>query len=302
VLGGVSLLATAAAAQPAPPEPDVAPAVEEPASPTDEVPPAAAEAAPVEEAAVPPEPAPAPDAGPPQPLFSDNQIYERSGFNHEEPGLAGTDTRHVVTFQHFDAWAYGRNLFFFDVTLPWGNPDHEQEVYGEAYSSLSLSALTGRSIGAGPIKDVALTLGLNVGANSNGAAPLAALPGISLDFDVPGFTVASLDLLGYVDRGRFAGADNGCHAVAFDAALVWQRPWRLGALAGTFEGLAELNTGHGACATQLLVRPQLRLDLGRLVGHPHRLFAGAEYSLWLGKFGIADLDEYVPRTLLVWRL
>ncbi len=293
VVGGLSLIASVAVAEPAPtPAPAEAPVVEPVAEPTPRP------EAPVAE----PPPPPADDDGPPQPLFSDTQIYERSGWNHEEPGVTGTLSRHVVTFQHFSAWAYGRNLFFFDVTLPWGSDDHVQDVYGEAYSSLSLSALTGRSISAAIVKDVALTVGVNAGAASNGAGPLALLPGVSLDLDLPGFTVSSIDLFAYVDRGRFAGDDNGCHAVTFHSAVVWQRPWRLGALAGTVEGLGEFNAGHGACATQIVFRPQLRVDVGRLLGAPHRLFLGAEYAVWISKYGIADLDEYVPRSLLVWRL
>ena len=109
------------------------------------------------------------DDSPPQPLFADTQLIERSGWHFQEPGLAGNDTRHMLTFQHFDAWAYGRKFFFFDITLPWGRASHEQEVYGEAYSSLSLSALSGRAIRASVIKDVLVTAGINVGAASNGA-------------------------------------------------------------------------------------------------------------------------------------
>ncbi len=251
-------------------------------------------------AAAEPDPPP-PDDGPPQPLFSDTQLLERSGWSFEEPGLTGTETRHMLTFQHFDAWAYGRNYFFFDLTLPWQRTGRHQEVYGEAYSSVSLGTVLGRPLRAAVIKDVLVTAGLNLGAASDGAGPLAFLPGVTLDLDLPGFTVAAVDVLAFVDRGRFAGADNGCHAVGVDVTASWQRPWRVGALAGTVEGYAELTSGHGACATQFLAQPQLRLDLGRLFGRPYRLFVGFELEVWLSKYGVADLDEYVPRTLAVWR-
>src|SRR5688572_14945050 len=78
------------------------------------------------------------DDGPPQPLFSDTQVSARSGWHFEEPGVDGYDARHMVTLTHFDAWAYGRNYFFFDVTLPWQRAGSVQEVYGEAYASLGL--------------------------------------------------------------------------------------------------------------------------------------------------------------------
>lgn len=262
-------------------------------------------AAPPAEPAAPPaaEPAapPAADDEPPQPLFSDTQLIQRSGWHFEEPGLAGTDPRHMLTFQHFDAWAYGRNYFFFDVTLPWGRAGNVAEVYGEAYASLSLGAVLGRPLAAAIVRDVLVTVGLNAGAASNGAAPLAILPGLSLDLALPGFTVAAIDVLAFVDRGRFADADNGCHGVAVDVTASWQRPWRVGAVAGTVEGYAELTTRHGQCATQLLTQPQLRLDLGRLLGRPHRLFVGFELQIWLAKYGIAGLDEYGSRTLVAWR-
>jgi nucleoside-specific outer membrane channel protein Tsx len=238
---------------------------------------------------------------PPQPLFSDTQLIQRSGWHFEEPGVRDKDTRHMLTFQHFDAWAYGRNFFFFDVTLPWDRAGDVAEIYGEAYSSLSLSALSKRSVSAGPVKDVLITMGLNAGAATNGAGPLVFLPGASLDFDVPGFTVASVDVLAFIDRGRFAGDDAGCNGVAMDVTATWLRPWRVGALAGTVEGYVELMTGHGLCATSVLAQPQLRIDVGRLFDRPHRLFLGFELEVWLAKYGIEGLDEYVPRSIVAWR-
>lgn len=129
-------------------------------------------------------------------------------------------------------------------------------MYGEAYSSLSLSALSGRAIRAAVIKDVLVTAGLNVGAASSGAGPLALLPGATLDFDIPGFTVASV-------------------------ATRRARRHRRG-----------LRRAHDRTWP---VRHGRRFD------RPHRLFIGFELEVWLSKYGVDGLDEYVPRSLVAWR-
>jgi len=43
-------------------------------------------------------------------------------------------------------------------------------------------------------------------------------------------------------------------------------------------------------------------DLGNVFGKPDKIFVGTEIQYWVNKYGIKDLTEFNPQTLLVWSL
>ncbi len=71
---------------------------------------------------------------------------------------------------------------------------------------------------------------------------------------------------------------------------------------GHIEYVAARDNEFGETKDWVLAQPQLRLDLGDLVGLPaNTLFTGFEYQYWRNKLG-SDTDENSIQALVVWRL
>ena len=234
-------------------------------------------------------------------IWSDTEVQLLYGKNFQEPFNPNDVAKTIVTLQHASGWEYGRNFFFFDALKSDDKDKSAGEIYGEWYSTFSLSKITGSDFKFAFIKDVGLTAGLNYGSKSNGANPTVYLPGITVDFDLPGFAFFNVDILAYMDRGKFNGASNGCNANTYQITPAWKLPFTLGPTKWSFEGFVDFIGSHGDCKAQILTQPQIRLDVGNFMGKPDKLFVGIEYQYWKNKFGIKDLDESFPQLLGVWK-
>lgn len=239
--------------------------------------------------------------------WSDTEVNYKYGTRFREPSNPSDVTKNILTLQHASGHKYGRNFFFVDFLKSDGADDHAGEVYGEWYSSLSLSKLTGRNLPFGIVRDLNLTGGINYGAKNTGANPRVFLPGITVDFDVPGFAFFRVAVLAYVDRGNFkpdatTTLDNcGKHATSYQIVPAWQAPFSLGPTKWSFEGHVDFTGSRGTCQNEIFAQPQLRFDVGHFFGKPDTVFAGVEYQYWRNKFGFKGLNESLPQLLLVWK-
>jgi len=221
-------------------------------------------------------------------------------------------TKSIVTLQHASGYGLGRNFLFVDV-LKSGNQELDlsgqreapTEVYGEAYTTLSLSRLAGRNLATGPFRDFGLTAGANLGVKDSQLRPRPKvyLAGITVDFAVPrGFF--NVDVLGYWDHGCFGGI-NSCpdYRASYQVTPAWSLPFSLGPVEAEFAGFIDFIGARGAgTVRQVLSQPQLRFDIGKaLLGEKGRLYAGIEYQYWRNKFGNRGVDEHHPQLLLAWK-
>lgn len=76
----------------------------------------------------------------------------------------------------------------------------------------------------------------------------------------------------------------------------------LSRLTGRSIGFGPVKDFLVAGQVNLLLVPQLRLDLGALWDWPGRLEAGVEYSYWRNKFGIDGVVESVVQPMVKWTL
>jgi len=92
--------------------------------------------------------------------------------------------------------------------------------------------------------------------------------------------------------------------------FAWALPFKLGSTSWSFEGHAEYidgrtqvnNFGTTELESWILIQPQVRLDVGELIGTPsNRLFAGIEYQYWKNKLGMKGVDDNTVQFLAVWR-
>ncbi len=85
---------------------------------------------------------------------------------------------------------------------------------------------------------------------------------------------------------------NESYAVDFNLEPVWHIPFQIGGVWLAFDGYADYNTPKGKDAAghetraELITRPMLKLDVGRLVGGAPRLLElGVGFEYWHNMFG-----------------
>lgn len=235
----------------------------------------------------------------------------------ERPGTGGTADTTIITFQHAGGWEYGDNFFFMDYSRYSVNNDanfpveDSSELYGEWYSNFSLGAISGNDLSFGPVKDIGVVAGFNFAPEVDSAW---VLPGVRFALDLPGFAFAQIDVTGYIHQGG-GSADSPVFTVvdedsSFMIDFAWAYPFKIGSTSWSIEGHLEYidgrtqvnNFGTTELESWILFQPQIRLDLGEVLGQKaQRLFVGIEYQYWKNKLGEKGTDDNAAQLLAVWR-
>ena len=163
----------------------------------------------------------------------------------------------VATLQHFSTFRYGSNFFFLDASATRDMRFfRDVGLYLEYAPVLSLSRLTSRRVGAGPLADVGATLQVNTGRTPEGfEIPRVFLEGADLAWRVPGFAVFETQLLGRQERYYRPSAQ---------LTWVYTVPFAAGGARGVVQGFLDVwrRTQAGTpSSTVLLAQPQLLLHL-----------------------------------------
>ncbi len=250
-------------------------------------------------------------------IWGNTEVQIQAGGEFEH-GFGNQSTGTITTFQHAGGWEYGDNFFFVDHSQYSGKNGYNDsaEFYGEWYSNFSLGAMTGSDLSFGPVKDIGLVAGFNYAPEVDSSW---VLPGMRLALDLPGFAFAQFDITAFVHA---SGADSSLAGdfgapfsiidedTSFMVDFAWALPFKLGSTSWSFEGHAEYidgrtqvnNFGTTELESWILIQPQVRLDVGELIGTPsNRLFAGIEYQYWKNKLGMKGVDDNTVQFLAVWR-
>lgn len=204
----------------------------------------------------------------------------------------------VVTLQHASGWEYGTNFFFIDYVTTESN----QEFYGEWYPFFSGKDIAGWEFGS-PVADVGLLLGFNAAPEVNS---LKYLPGIQVNWNLPGFVFFSTALTAYIDQteGDIAPKEDDSYMID----IVWNMPFSIGDHSFSFEGHTEyigkrdLEDGSDKVRAWILSQPQLRWDAGKsLFGEVNRLELGMEYQYFHNKLG-TNKTENLLKLLFIWHI
>jgi nucleoside-specific outer membrane channel protein Tsx len=224
-------------------------------------------------------------------LWQETNLQYLWGRNFQtlDPSDPKDHSRSTITIEHADAWKYGDNFFFFDVTNPEINRNGAKtSIYGELSPRLSLGKITGQDLSAPFVKDVLLagTLELGNGFHNH-------LYGLGLSLNLPKFNFADLNV--YVRNSAEKG-------VTYQVTPVWQVPFSVGKASFVFEGFTDFAGHEGNSAFNIDAQPRLLLDLGKFWGSAGNLFMGTEFIYWHNKFGVKGVDEYAPQAMLKWVL
>lgn len=250
-------------------------------------------------------------------VWGNTEVYLQMFGELEQVGTGGTADTTIITFQHAGGWEYGDNFFFIDHSQYKINNDtnfpvaDNNDFYGEWYSNFSLGAISGNELKFGPVKDIGIIAGLNM---APGVDSIWVLPGMRLSLDLPGFAFANLDITAYIhqsggsaDSSTFTVVDEGS---SFMIDFNWGYPFKLGNTSWSIGGHLEYidgrsqtsNFGTADLESWILFQPQLRLDVGELLGYKaDRTFVGIKYQYWKNKLGEKGTDDNTIQLIAGWR-
>lgn len=230
--------------------------------------------------------------------WSVTEVQYLHGDGYQMPKNPNDVSLSIITLSHADGWALGRNFFFMDTLISVQGEASQVNLYGEFYSYLSLSKMTGRSLSYGLFKDLNLAAGVNAGENldSDHSGTRAILYGVNVDFNLPGFKLFTVDFL------RHDVLEPISFGSSWQITPCWHFPFMLFGTHWSLEGFADfIGKKSSNYARSALAQPQLRLDVGDFFGMSNHLFAGIEYQYWHNKYGIKGLNESLPQALLLWK-
>ncbi len=230
--------------------------------------------------------------------WSSNEIQYLHGDGYQMPKNSSDISRSIITLSHADGWALGRNFFFMDTLISDQGEPSQVNIYGELYSYLSFSKMTGTNLSYGLFKDLSLTGGVNIGENLDASysGTRVILYGVTVDFNLPGFKLFNVDFL------RHDILDPVSTGSSWQITPVWNFPFTLAGTHWSLEGFIDFIGEKGPnYVDNILAQPQIRLDVGDFWGFSKKIYFGIEYQYWHNKYGIKGLDESLPQALLVWK-
>jgi hypothetical protein len=204
----------------------------------------------------------------------------------------------IYTLQHASGWSKGDNFFFVDFL----NSDDEDtgfnntDWYGEWYTNFSYGKISGKKF-SGALMDVGFTFGLNLAGDAN---VIKYLPGIRLDWNVPGFAFVQTLFTAYIDDSE--GSDVPGSAPSEDDSYMIDVAWlaffgddNKWSFAGHMEYIGERDNEFGDTVEDwILAQPQIRYHFNDAVS------AGIEYQYWQNKLGDKEADESAAQLLFTW--
>jgi hypothetical protein len=245
--------------------------------------------------------------------FADDTLTYVNGPAYRNPFIAtslepdGADiSRNAVEFKHVDAWAYGHNT----VEIMIKKSSGLEPAAGGGTGALGLYAILRSGVGInrvarrrlvaiGPLRDIDIQLGANLETKNSDYAPheRSLFFGPNFQFRVgEGFLNVGLHVRKEWNHNGNLGL-NESYRVDFNIEPVWHVPFRIGGARLAFDGFADYNTAKGLDATgrqtgaEFITRPQLKLDVSRLVGQKgHVLELGVGFEYWHNMFG-KDADR-----------
>ena len=261
------------------------------------------------------------NAANPPPLFTvnDNSVSYAYRFNATDPFVTDHTGKSVITFTHFDAWAYGTNFFNIDLLksdindpsnpcglagFPARGCEGTTEIYGFFRSTLGFKELFGWRFG-NFLTNISLKVGGDANSvnNANAAAKKDVVAGIQFNFALPWGATFNVAPLYYTEKnhGSFITSD----ASKVDYFTAWRVEGALNVPLGpkgtplSFGSLFGINGPKGECPpgeclvtavptkTEIFTQQSITLDVGQLLYRKPNLFSiFVAYVYWQNKFGI----------------
>ncbi|MFJ1337023.1 hypothetical protein ACIKP7_02655 [Pseudomonas caricapapayae] len=234
--------------------------------------------------------------------WSDTFIGYRYGTDFTEPGVPDKVKKNILQLGHVSGYSLGQHFFNLDVLRSDHNDPKKDSHSGatEGYlvyrHQLFLGKVFERSLAFGPVKEVALTTGIELNYKNTEFANRKRMleVGPTLKFDVPGYLDVSLL---YAYEWNHCGVSScATENIDFDPHYllhaVWGIPFQLGGVPLKFQGFAMYKTDKGKdyfkadTSEETQIRTSLMVDVGQLTfGSKNTLMIGPGYEYWRHKYG-----------------
>ncbi len=261
----------------------------------------------------------------PPPFFfvNDNSLSYHYEFLATNPG-AGKTPKNVLTFTHFDVWAYGTNFFNVDwlkatsmqtPTSDGGAP--YTEIYGFFRSTFGFNEVFGtKAFSMGPLTNVSLMVGADLNTDNTflASAKRSIEAGLQFSFATPykGFLNLTPTIYKEWQHDGFAVAfgagTNPSGNVSFNTTwgfeYLWVQPLAFlpPSIPLTFKAFGTVHGAKGCgepCGgpvaqgftrkVEWYAQENIELDIGKVMGYrPGMYSVWGGYRYWVNKFGISS--------------
>lgn len=231
--------------------------------------------------------------------WSDNMVGLQFGTRYREPGNSDDIGKWVGQFQHASGYKYGKQFLSVDYLQSHENDPKKggdagaAEVYVVYRHTLSLSALSGKSLKSGFIRDFGITAGgdINTKNDAFNSQKRMWVVGPTVSFDVPGFWDVSVF---YSQEHNHNGLAH--KQVQFDPAWQLSTSWGIPVatpfMASQIKGFLNVISPKGKdgfgdqTKTETLLDVRWVFDIGSKMGAAKNAYlAGVGYQYWNNKFG-----------------
>lgn len=255
--------------------------------------------------------------------WSDTYLGYRTGNNFREPANDKSIQKQIFTLDHVSGNSLGSNFFNVDMLKSdsndpvnnfTGDPNNNtnagqaniakkgaQEVYVAYRNNLSFSALTGKKISNGVIRDVEWTTGFDYNSKNTEFAPSVwkLITGPTLSFQVPGFLTVGLQYYKEWNHNAFGRSfgNTGNNNVVFDSTYQINVAWGINAplfkVPAKFKGFAAFTGTKGKDGANVDSKFESLIDMYYMVDFSKVLGAkagtwqiGPGFEYWNNKFGV----------------
>lgn len=252
--------------------------------------------------------------------WSDTFIGYRYGTDFREPNNTKDVEKHILQFTHASGYSVGQNFVNLDIfqsdkadPTERGGSNGATEFYLTYRHQVHLGKAFDKSLAFGPVKEVAITAGVDLNTKNSPVQPRKRLlvVGPTLKFDVPGFLDVSLLFGKEWNHNNFGTVDK---EIAFDPQWIisaaWGIPFNAGPVPLKFQGFANYLSEKGddyngkKTKAETLMRASLMVDVGQMAwGKKNTLLMGVGYEYWRNKFGnhgIQGVDVDAPTFQMEW--
>ncbi len=274
----------------------------------------------------------APPLAPPFFFVNDNTLEYSYRFTATDPGV-GVTPKNLVTFTHFDVWAYGTNFFTVDwlkatslQTPVAGGGAPYTEIYGFFRSTFGFNEIFGtKGFLDGPVDRRLVEVGADVNTDNTtlASAKRSIESGIQFSFAIPykGFLNLTPTIYKEWQHDGFAAAfgagTNPSGNVSYNTTWGFEYLWVPAAwlhsavIPLTFKAFGTVHGPKGCgepCGgpvaqgltrtTEWYAQENLELDVGKMSGkRPGMLSTWVGYRYWVNKFGIQPSELPSPRLM-----
>ncbi len=223
--------------------------------------------------------------------WSDTFIGYRYGTDFREPNNTKDVEKHILQFTHASGYSIGQNFVNLDIfqsdkadPTERGGSNGATEFYLTYRHQVHLGKAFDKSLAFGPVKEVAITAGVDLNTKNSPVQPRKRLlvVGPTLKFDVPGFLDVSLLFGKEWNHNNFGTVDK---EIAFDPQWIisaaWGIPFNAGPVPLKFQGFANYLSEKGddyngkKTKAETLMRASLMVDVGQMAwGKKNTLLMG----------------------------